>query len=108
MSGRPNPEGVTKIINLMEQRTKLANEASTLRQMVARLKDVEEAHAKATRDLWATMDAMDLTSSGNFGHEGRMLWFLDELRRQTLAEVSRYTGLTVAAPSKWSSHKEGE
>lgn len=86
MSGKPSPEGVTKAIELL----KLIDESNGTvtaadRVLAQATKDRDEAatlHASASMELWALMTSMDLTDLGNYGHTGRMTWFLTELVAQ--------------------------
>lgn len=87
MSGRPYPEGVQRVLVLLETEAQLVDEANRLRETIAsaekRLKSVDSEYGKANVERTKLMAQMDLAHSGNFGYEGRMSWFLRELVRQT-------------------------
>lgn len=87
MSGRPSPDGVKRVRDLLDAEARLSSEANRLKEMIAnatkRLDQVNHEHGLSCRERTKLMAQMSLTSSGEFGYEERMSWFLIELVRQT-------------------------
>ncbi len=88
MSGLPNPEGIDKVRGiLLGQSTtealinELRNRIATDTQALAQAQIQYHLNANA---LQAEMKKMDLTSTGNTGHERRMHAFLLMLTEATL------------------------
>lgn len=88
MSGYPNKEGVAKVRDLAlgqkttqdlvnELRNRIANDTATLAE-------AERTYASNARAIREQMEKMDLTSTGNHGHEQRMQAFLIMLTELTL------------------------
>lgn len=84
MSGKPHPEGVAKAIALIQQVQSLNAEIRELETATAKLEDKRKYLGNAYRELTGLIAEMDLASSGNFGYENRMAWFLaDSFYHQT-------------------------
>lgn len=92
MSSKPSPGGVEKLIALIDRISDLNREAAELRPKVQRLREVEEATAKAAHELNELYKSMDveLPTNGpaNYGNEGRFTWFIAELMRQVRSQRS--------------------
>lgn len=91
MSGRPYPEGVKKVLDLLTTEEKLLAEVAGLREQLVSLKDVEtrleaasEKLGRTTQEIGRLLEEMDVSAPGNFGYGGRMGWFLLEMRRLIL------------------------
>lgn len=91
MSGLPYPEGVTRVINLLDIVAKGNSEAEMLQERIrwdkARLAEIQEATSVAWRDYKKAMNDMDVSLEGNAGFERRAAWFLAEMRRQVVHGV---------------------
>ena len=87
MSGKPHPDGVKRVRELLDSEARLREEAArlerTIKESKKRLEAVDGEYGRACSERTKLMAQMDLTSSGNFGYEERMSWFLVELVRQT-------------------------
>lgn len=88
MSGKPITNGVSKAIALIQQLRSLNEEIAYLEAEAAKLDDKRKYRDNAYGDLRGLIAEMDLVSSGNFGYENRMAWFLSEFLRQVKAEAS--------------------
>ena len=91
MSGLPYPDGVAKIIELLDTVAKYGDEISKLE---ARMRLDQERLAQATkikREAWEEhlklLSEMDVLQKGNCGYEKRFSWFLAEMRRQVFANT---------------------
>ncbi len=75
MSGLPYPEGVARVIELLDSIAKWETEKSALTARLladkTRLVEVQEAAAKAWRDYEELMEEMDVSDEGNYGFERR-------------------------------------
>jgi len=92
--GLPNHEGVATVLALLDKEAQLLAEierlreaVEPLRQMEARLKAAGEELLQQTREIGRLLDTMDVSSFGNFGFDGRMGWFLREMRRVIVAKA---------------------
>jgi hypothetical protein len=87
MSGKPYPDGVKRVRELLNDEARLRDEAARLKRSIEeakkRLETVDGEYGRACSERTKLMAQMDLTSSGNYGYEQRMSWFLVELVRQT-------------------------
>ena len=88
MSGKPYPEGVSKILDLLEQHAVVEVRINDTGPVVAKLsKELRadtELREKLSVDIGDLLNKMDLASQGNFGFGGRMGWFLMQMRKQLL------------------------
>jgi uncharacterized protein YoxC len=89
MSGKPYPEGVAKVVELLDQQASVVLRIAELAPTVKQLTDELNA-AVATRNSLSVaisdlLASMDLSSQGNYGFGGRMGWFLAEFRKRILA-----------------------
>ena len=89
MSSKPYPGGVAEVVKLLSEVDALDAEAKRLRPAAQRLKEVEAQSETLRRRLPELLRSMDVESPGNFGWEGRMGWFLAEMRRQLLDRWTR-------------------
>jgi hypothetical protein len=85
MSSKPYPEGVTEVVKLLDEVEALNAEEEVLRPMVERFKEVQTRIETLRRQLPELLRSMDLEATEHFGWEGRMSWFLAEMRRQIIA-----------------------
>jgi hypothetical protein len=82
VSSKPSPAGVEQLIDKLDFLSSLEREIAELRPKAARLKECEGLYASAHREVTKQLDAMDVSSNGNAGWEGRVTWMLLELIRQ--------------------------
>ncbi len=91
MSGKPYPEGVTKVMADLSRIDTLNVMIEDLQPKAVKycedLKKAREELAKITQEVETSLDKMDLRSQGNWGFGGRMGWFLAEMRRQITKDV---------------------
>lgn len=82
MNDRPYPEGVTKIIELLDQIETVDTELVEIDRLIGKAEKLQDDR----RVLWTAyeklMGEMDLQSTGNYGFIGRVTWFLSEMKRQ--------------------------
>jgi hypothetical protein len=88
MSGKPYPEGVSKIIEALEKLEGLQLRITELTPLVAELEEATARRQALSIELAALLASMDLESQGNFGFGGRMGWFVAEMRKQLLAKAA--------------------
>ena len=92
MSGLPNPEGIDKVRNILLGQSTTEALVAELRARIKRdtdaLKQAEITYYLAAQALEAEMKKMDLTQSGNTGHERRMHAFLLMLTEATVKGVT--------------------
>lgn len=88
MSSLPHPEGVVEVVKLLADVDALESEAAKLRPMAQRLHAVEAELREHRKRLPGLLQSMDLAATGHFGWEGRMGWFLAEMRRQLVARAN--------------------
>ena len=90
MSGKPNPEGVKRVIDLLDSVAKLDDEIAELSARVdsdqRRINLLSGNRAEAWKEHCDLMRQMDVSAEGNTGFEKRAAWFLAEMRRQLKAE----------------------
>jgi hypothetical protein len=82
MSRTPHPDGVTEFRETLARFNEISKEFAQLSDAVARLPIVTRVREETYRKLLKQMEEMDISSSGNTGWEGRIIWFLGELDRQ--------------------------
>ena len=86
MSGKPSPEGVTKLRDKLVRLRVVVTEMSDLRAELAgcerQLSKLGEEEPHLRRAIIAMMSDMDVASNVTFGWEARVLWFLMELDAQ--------------------------
>lgn len=98
MSGQPYPNGAAAL----SAEFRALNEA---RQKIARLQGVIETQKQAiveervkenaaSENIKRLMADMDVSSPGNFGYEGRLMWLLREMNTQA-EEYGRVKALTT-------------
>jgi DNA repair ATPase RecN len=87
MSGKPYPEGVTQVIRHLERIEQLNDRISELAPLVVELKNARAEIEAVSEELGSMLSKMDVESQGNYGFEGRMGWFLSEMRRQILSSA---------------------
>lgn len=87
MSGKPYPEGVAKVIELLDVIETLGAEMESLRRSAKRLEVVIDQRTTLIAEYGQLMRNMDVDSSGNYGFAGRAGWFLSEMRRQLAAKA---------------------
>ena len=85
MSGKPYPEGVTKILAALELQVELEAKIAELEPAVAALANARSEYAKLDKIVCELLQAMDIKDQDNYGFGGRMGWFLGEMRRQMIA-----------------------
>ena len=89
MSGLPNPEGVKRLLEILDERAELLIEIAGLKPLV------EEMHRKETRvanlniEITKSLEGMDVEDKqrGNHGHENRVAALVSLLRDAARAEV---------------------
>lgn len=91
MSGKPYPEGVSKIVKALSRCDELLVEIRELEQAEAHLQAAREEYETLSREIRLLLDSMDLQEQGNYGFGGRMGWFLAEMRRQIVADAVQPT-----------------
>ncbi|WP_186056839.1 hypothetical protein [Burkholderia gladioli] len=83
MSGRPNKEGIAKVLGLLQKERTLYERAAALRKRIKdserELDGIERQLGQAEKERQAELEQMDLVHSGNYGHAERMTSFLTEL-----------------------------
>lgn len=83
MSGKPYPEGVKEVACALQRlrmlEAEIARQETAIREASDRLTEAQRDRTKTKTELWKKLESMDLTSSGNFGFEERMTYFLREL-----------------------------
>lgn len=89
MSTNPHPEGVADVVAMLRDIELLEVEVAELRPKAKRLVEAEKQIAEERTKLAERLRAMDLESPGNYGWEGRMGWFVAEMRRQIIAVQRR-------------------
>jgi hypothetical protein len=89
MSGKPYPEGVSKIIEALEELEKVNKHITYLTPLVDELKGAKARRNDLSVEVANLLSSMDLESQGNFGFGGRMGWFVEEMRLQLLAKHQR-------------------
>ena len=82
MSGLPYPEGVSKVIELLDSVAKCDTEIKRIQGEVSKLEDLQGQRRSLWKEYVKLMDDMDVDTPGNFGFENRAAWFLMEMRRQ--------------------------
>lgn len=86
MSGKPYPEGVELFRAALERMSVACSEIERLNKSIADQKFLLEEQSRtynaAHTELFELMKEMDVHSSHNYGYEGRMSWFLQELYKQ--------------------------
>ena len=86
MSGKPNPEGVKKAIELLDKISSLSAETDELRRCIDRDTDRYNRLKEELDVIWVTyrklMKEMDVSAEGNTGFEMRAAWFLTEMKKQ--------------------------
>lgn len=102
MSGKPYPEGIAEIREHLRTMSALALEAKRLsaerEQIDARLVVINDENFAAWKAAFALVGKMDVTQSGNFGHEGRFSYFLRELVAPTEAPEAQHIAAEYVAP----------
>lgn len=93
MSGKPYPEGVANFMDALKEMSDAAEESTRLQSVIsatqARLTENREAYQKAKEAIFKLMRDMDVESNGNYGWEGRIIWFFIELYKQEKAQKER-------------------
>jgi hypothetical protein len=87
MSGKPSPQGVAELWELIAAASALSNEVATLNSTIlvasTRLRDASEEYTDTHRKIRDKMQQMDIASDGNAGWEGRLAWFLAQFYRHS-------------------------
>src|SRR4051812_527338 len=87
MSGKPYPEGVERVITLLEHASALDVEIARLEAQTRDLDDMRKRRANIAKELRGKLQEMDLESTGHYGWENRMTWFLGEMHRRMSART---------------------
>ena len=86
MSGRPYPEGVSKLSGYLRDldnaQEGIARESEVITLHQEKLTAHEQNKRAALKAIDDAMSEMDVRSTGNFGYEERRLWLLRELNKQ--------------------------
>lgn len=86
MGGKPYPDGVKKVIELLDRvaaaECELPEVLSLIERSKVRAEDLRTERAVAWDEYRKLMRDMDVSSEGNHGFEARAGWFLTEIRRQ--------------------------
>ena len=85
MSSKPSMPGAYLAAMLIERARTLDNEVNELLAKTRRLEAAQEEQRLVRTTLWCLLENMDLTSTGNAGREGRVLYFLDAVCQQAAA-----------------------
>jgi hypothetical protein len=97
MSSRPSPQGAAKVLELLRSLETTGAALAQAEHDHARLSKLlpclREEHARIHRGITEALDGMDVARNGNFGWEGRVVWFLAELAKQ-----ARSAGWAAAGP----------
>lgn len=84
MSSKPHIQGVLEVANLLAKIDVLQMEERELRPKAQRLEEVDKELRVLCARLPELLRSMDLEAQSHYGWEGRMGWFLMQLRRQFL------------------------
>ena len=90
MSGKPNHVGVVEIVGLLSEIEAAETRAVEIRALLPEAERLEERARALRRSVIAAMRNMDVASNSNAGWEGRVVWFLNAVRRA--AEVAATSG----------------
>lgn len=96
MSGKPNIEGIRLLRSAVERFTSADNRIGVLSSQIneanKELGNQLSERTAAREIIFNAMDKMDVSSSGNWGWQERMLVFLSEFQRQDTISVSFVPG----------------
>ena len=90
MSSKPSKEGVAEMCDTLARMSKLADEISQIESQLPRLKQAKEEYAALYQLVPEQLDKMDVARNGNFGWEGRVVWFLTELRKHSACSMDGF------------------
>ena len=82
MSSKPNPKGIEDLRGKIRDLQFLSKRIAELEKLVVELPKLKEEADRLSREAIKALEDMDVGIRGNFGWEGRMLWFLSEFDRQ--------------------------
>jgi hypothetical protein len=86
MSGKPYPEGTTRVIEIVDRMNVLETEAEglnkTIQEAQGKLQTANAEYRRLVEEFDKLIASMDLKEPGNMGYERRMAWFLVEIWRQ--------------------------
>ena len=87
MSSKPNRQGIAEVIGWLAEIEAAETRAVEIRGMLPEAERLELRAGELRRAVVVSMRAMDVEPNGNAGWEGRVIWFLNTLRRLS-AEAS--------------------
>lgn len=86
MSGKPNAEQIALLRSAAARVRELDGEAQRLHKLINDSRELLEANnherGKCASNVLDLLKRMDVASDGNYGWEGRVVWFLAELSTQ--------------------------
>lgn len=82
MSGKPSASGVAETIVMLDKLASLDREIHEIERQLPRLGAARDERKAVFQMLANHVGAMDVSASGNYGWDDRMIWFLGQLLRQ--------------------------